>query len=559
MRFKGGIRKKVALKEKQEEIFSQKEYLENIISSITDGLIVVNPDFTIRSVNKATLDLLGNKENELIGKPAKNIFLQEEDILRQYFQKIIEQGAAYNIGLTFLTKQGKAIPVNFSGAVMREGEKITGIVGVARNMRQIMAIISDLEKAKRDLEERNKDSIRMQKAMLHIMENLQGIEDELKRANKELQKSDQLKTDFVSMVSHELRTPLTVTREAISQVLDGVVGEISQAQKEFLSMSIEGIDRLARLVKDLLDISKMEAHKIGVKREWVDVVSLAKAVSSDFGPAFQSKGLEIRYSFPMDKVEVYEDKDSIIQIFVNLISNALKFTQAGYIEISAVDKRDVVEYAVSDTGIGISEEDLPKVFGKFEQFGQEAGSGEGGTGLGLSISKGIVELHHGKIWVESKLGQGTKFTFVFPKYTAKKMIEDGLEKAIQYGEPLSVLIFNIKKLDTACDKDIDKGEINLIINNLEKIIRGNFHRKEDSVIKEGHAILTVLPDTNKYNAILVLRRTYNILQDYLEREKLREKIDFDYQAIVYPDDGENDKELYSRIESVLNVNNSKIS
>jgi PAS domain S-box-containing protein len=559
MRFKGGIREKVALKEKQEEIFSQKGYVESIISSMTDALIVVNPDSTIRLVNKATLDVLGYKENELIGKPVKNIFLQEEEILRQYFQEIIEQGAAYNIGLTFLTKQGKAIPVNFSGAVMREGEKITGIVGVVRDMRQITAIISDLEKKKRDLEERSKDSTRMQRAMLHIMEDLQGTKDELKRANKELQKSDQLKSDFVSMVSHELRTPLTVTREAISQVLDGVVGEISQAQKEFLSMSIEGIDRLARLIKDLLDISKMEAHKIGVKRELVDVVSLAKAVSSDFGPAFQSKGLEIRYSFPMDKVEVYEDKDSITQIFVNLISNALKFTQAGYIEISVVDKRDVVEYAVSDTGIGISEEDLPKVFGKFEQFSQEAGSGEGGTGLGLSISKGIVELHHGKIWVESKIGQGTKFTFVFPKYTGKKMVEETLEKAIQYGQPLSVLIFNIKKLDTACGKDIDKGEIDLIINNLEKIIRGNFHRKEDSVIKEGHAILTMLPDTNKYNAILVLRRTYNIAQDYLEREKLREKIDIYHDAIVYPDDGENDKELYSRIESALNGSDSKIS
>jgi hypothetical protein len=219
----------------------------------------------------------------------------------------------------------------------------------------------------------------------------------------------------------------------------------------------------------------------------------------------------------------------------------------------------MVEYAVSDTGIGISEEDLPKVFGKFEQFGQEAGSGEGGTGLGLSISKGIVELHHGKIWVESKLGQGSKFTFVFPKYTAKKMIEDGLEKAIQYGEPLSVLIFNIKRLDTACDKDIEKGKVDLIMNHLEKIIRGNFHRKEDGVIKEGHAILTMLPDTNKYKAILVLRRIYNILRDYLEREKLGEKIDIYYEAIVYPDDGENGKELFSRIESVLNVNKDKIS
>ena len=363
----------LSMKEKQEELLSQKSYAESIISSMTDALIVVNPDSTVRSVNKATLDLLNYKEDELISQPIKKIFLQEEEerILHKYLQKIMDQGAAYNIDLTFLAKDGKQIPVNFSGAVMWEGEKIISIVGVARDMRQVMANISDLEKKDRDLEERSKDLTRMQRAMLHIMDDLKDAKDELERANKELQKIDQLKSDFVSTVSHELRTPLTVTREAISQVLDGVCGETNKEQKQFLSMSIKGIDRLARLIDNLLDISKIEAHKIKLKRELIDIMSLAKEVISNFALAFQHKGLDTKYNFPKDKIELYVDKDRIAQVFMNLVSNALKFTPAGYIEISVIDKENVVECAVSDTGIGISDEELPKVFSKFEQFSLE--------------------------------------------------------------------------------------------------------------------------------------------------------------------------------------------
>jgi len=185
MRFEGRTRKKIALKEEQEEILGQRGYLESIMSSMTDSLIVVNPDATIRSVNHAVLDLLGYREDELISRPIKKIFLQEEEsILHKYFQKIIDAGEAYNIGLTFLTKQGKAIPVNFSGAVMKQDGKIVGIVGVARDMRQIMAIISDLEEKEIGLEERSKNLTRMQKAMLHMM-------DDLEIAKKEAEKAEQ--------------------------------------------------------------------------------------------------------------------------------------------------------------------------------------------------------------------------------------------------------------------------------------------------------------------------------------------------------------------------------
>jgi PAS domain S-box-containing protein len=479
MRFKGISRKRD---------LDQEEYFECIMSSMTDALIVVNPDATLRSVNKAALEMLGYEEEDLIGQPVENIILQEEEegLRPTFFQKMVVAGSAFNTSLTFLTKQRKRIPVNMSGAAIRQDGQIIGLMGVARDMRQIRANISEWEEKKIEYEERSKNSSRMQRAMLHIMGDLDVANKDMGKVNKELQKLDQLKSDFVSTVSHELRTPLTVTREAISQVLDGVCGEINEEQQQFLFMSVEGIDRLARLIEDLLDISKIESHKIDLKRELVDIVSLAKDVSSSFAFAFQSKGLEAKYNFPKDKIELYVDKDRIIQIFVNLLSNAVKFTPAGHIEISIVDKENVVECAVSDTGIGISDEDLPKVFGKFEQFGREFESAEKGTGLGLAISKGNIELHRGMIWAESKLGQGTKISFTLPKYSPRELfkeyITNGLAEAIKAGAPLSIIVFEVKNYDTLREK-FGQDIIASIVLSLGQLIKTDLRRKSDISIK----------------------------------------------------------------------------
>jgi PAS domain S-box-containing protein len=541
------------MKEKQEELLSQKSYAESIISSMTDALIVVNPDSTVKSVNKATLDLLDYKEDELISQPVKKIFLQEEEerIPHKYLQKIMDQGAAYNIDLTFIAKDGKQIPVNFSGAVMREGEKIISIVGVARDMRQVIANISDLEKKDRDLEERSKDLIRMQRAMLHIMDDLKDAKDELERANKELQKIDQLKSDFVSTVSHELRTPLTVTREAISQVLDGVCGQTNKKQKQFLSMSIKGIDRLARLIDNLLDISKIEARKIKLKRELIDIVSLAKEVNSNFALAFQNKGLDTKYNFSKDKIELYVDKDRIAQVFVNLMSNALKFTPAGYIEISVIDKENVVECAVSDTGIGISDDELPKVFSKFEQFSLEFESPKKGTGLGLAISKGIIELHRGKIWVESKLGQGTKISFTLPKYSPKRLFKEyvtnGLAEAIKEGLSLSIIIFKVKNYDALQEK-LGQNKIASIICILEQLIKTNLRRKADISIKDTRSILVALPETDKKGAWSTAERLKSSLDDYLSKEGLAKEIEVDLIVASFPEDANTKEGLLNKVQ-----------
>jgi PAS domain S-box-containing protein len=240
-------------------------------------------------------------------------------------------------------------------------------------------------------------------------------EEVLRKANEDLKELDRLKSDFISTVSHELRTPLTVIKEGVNQLLEGIAGETNQRQKDMLSKAIVHIDRLGRIVSDLLDIAKIEARRIAVKTEPVDIVEIAKEVSALFQIRGSEKALEIREFYSHGAIKASVDKDRIAQVFTNIIANALKFTEKGYIEVVVLDKGTYVECSVFDTGKGISEADLPKVFGKFQQFDRMGSSAETGTGLGLAICKGIIELHQGKIWVESKLCSGTKVVFTIPK------------------------------------------------------------------------------------------------------------------------------------------------
>jgi len=259
-----------------------------------------------------------------------------------------------------------------------------------------------------------------------MTENLQKSEterkrmlEELEKKNRELLKLDTLKSEFVSVVSHELRTPLSIIKEGVSLVLDRVTGEINPTQSKILTTSKDNIDRLSRIINSLLDISKIESGKVELKKKAVDLRVLIKNVVSSFEAGAHEKGLELKVSLPQEgELNLYIDEDRIIQVFTNLIGNSLKFTEKGYIGISLVDKGNEIEFTVSDTGIGISAEDLPKVFRKFMQFGRVAGNGEKGTGLGLSIAKGLIELHKGRIWVKSEPGKGSKFIFTLPRNPA---------------------------------------------------------------------------------------------------------------------------------------------
>lgn len=242
-------------------------------------------------------------------------------------------------------------------------------------------------------------------------------EEELKKVNVRLQELDKLKSDFVSTVSHELRTPLTIIKEGISIVLDELYGKINGDQKKLLSTSMGNLDRLARIINDLLDISKIEAQKIELRIKKIPICDIGHKIMEEIMPKAKQNGIELLADCtPGKDVLVLADPDRIEQIFINLISNSLKFTpKGGKITLKFEDADGFVHISISDTGLGIAKENLSKLFGKFQQFGRAEGSGLKGTGLGLAITKNLVELHGGTIKVESEIGKGTKFTFTIPK------------------------------------------------------------------------------------------------------------------------------------------------
>ena len=227
---------------------------------------------------------------------------------------------------------------------------------------------------------------------------------------------DQFKDEFVSTVSHELRTPLSVAKEGISLLLDGVPGRISEKQKNVLFIAKSNIDRLGRIINDLLDISKIEAGKFELRKKKINVSDLVKHVAVSMSPVVEQKGLNLKTSLPKSRLVVCADADRIIQVLMNLVGNAVKFTKEGHVRISARSTDGEVECAVEDTGMGIADDDFGRLFQKFVQIKKTGSGGQHGTGLGLVIAKNIVELHGGEISVQSQPDVGSRFVFTLPRH-----------------------------------------------------------------------------------------------------------------------------------------------
>jgi two-component system phosphate regulon sensor histidine kinase PhoR len=223
---------------------------------------------------------------------------------------------------------------------------------------------------------------------------------------------DALKDKFVAHVSHELRSPLTIIKGAVLTVRDKIAGEINKDQEDLLTDAGKGIERLERLINDLLDISKIESGRMELKPVETDLNAIITSVVEQSQLWAKSKNLNLE-ARTGEIPHLLLDQDKITQILMNLISNAVKFTpENGQIILESVARPEEhqVCLTVTDTGPGLAPEDLNKMFQKFQQFGK----GRGGSGLGLYISKELVEMHEGKIEVSSELGKGTKFTVILP-------------------------------------------------------------------------------------------------------------------------------------------------
>jgi signal transduction histidine kinase/CheY-like chemotaxis protein len=249
------------------------------------------------------------------------------------------------------------------------------------------------------------------------------IQETLKQANRKLEDLDHLKSDFLSTVSHELRTPIAIMREGVSLCMDDRVGPLNPTQRKLLTDTLNNIDRLNRLVTDLLDLSKIEAGKLKLRRTVFDLRRVARSVLDAYDKQAADKGIRLEIQSLQSEISIFADEDKVRQVLDNLVSNALRFTNSGgQIKIILIDREDSVECCVSDTGVGINGENAAKLFSKFEQIGRVDGPGYKGTGLGLSICKRLVEKHGGRIWLESQPGKGSKFSFTLRKTPMPKVL-----------------------------------------------------------------------------------------------------------------------------------------
>ncbi|MBL7158726.1 MAG: HAMP domain-containing protein [Candidatus Omnitrophica bacterium] len=382
-------------------------------------------------------------------------------------------------------------------------------------------------------------------------------EEKLQDALKELKKLDQLKSDFVSTVSHELRTPLAIIKEGIGIVNDGVAGHIAEHQKKVLNTAAKNIDRLTNIINSLLDISKIEAGKIEIRKGFIDLVSLVKGTVAGFKVQAEAKGLKVKSYFePETKIYAHIDPDKIVQVFTNLIGNAIKFTEKGHIDVSVVEKEDRIECAVTDTGIGIKKQDLTRVFEKFQQFGRVDGAGAKGTGLGLSIARALVEMHDGKIRVESPAQkslpagrQGTKFIFTLPRYDKeivfKEYVSYGLQEAKKKGARLSIIIVGVSHFDKF-EKEFSHGGAYALLRQLEEMIDADLRHRGDVVFRTKGELITMLDECAKTDAEIVRDRIKKRLSEYLKRNKLDKKILLSFGVATYPDDAKTDAELIKK-------------
>ncbi|MEH1856854.1 MAG: PAS domain S-box protein [Nostoc sp.] len=248
-------------------------------------------------------------------------------------------------------------------------------------------------------------------------------------AEKEI---DQMKTDFISTVSHELRTPLTsvlgfasiIQEKLETDVFPMISTEDRKLQKTIkrvadnLNIIVSEAERLTSLINDVLDIAKMEAGKVEWQMQPIDPSELLDWATNSTAGLFETNGLQLVSEIEPGLPQIVGDRNRLLQVLINLISNAVKFTESGCVTCRVKQENDGVCISVIDTGIGIAPEDQPKVFEKFRQVGDTLTDKPKGTGLGLPICKQIVDHHGGRIWVESEPGKGSIFSFIIPTYTS---------------------------------------------------------------------------------------------------------------------------------------------
>lgn len=443
------------------------ELLSYLMDHIPDVIYFKDRKGRLIMVNQAHAKGLGLKPEEVVGKTDFDFFSKKR-------ARMMTKDDTYvmTTGKPIINKVERATrPDGVDNYVSttkipryNEKGKIIGLVGITRDITQRMRF--------RRLKERKE----------HIEEKLEMLEE-----------MNKLKSEFVSTVSHELRTPLAIIKQLLTLVFNETAGPINEKQKEILKRSKNNIERLKNIIDELLDISRIERDSLKLHYSLVNLNDLLKDSSEFFKELAQEKGISLNYYFPRDEVNIFIDAERINQVVSNLIDNAIKFTEEdGEIKVEVKILESKVRVGVFDTGVGIAKSDLPQLFNKFIQVSKVTSAERKGVGLGLSITKELVERHGGEIWVESKLGVGSKFYFTLPRFYevdamdayVKEKVNDLLDKDISIYF-INLLIVNYREFK----KEIKIGPKRLF-EDLKVIIETTFEEVYRSNVKKSPIVLT---------------------------------------------------------------------
>lgn len=364
-------------------------------------------------------------------------------------------------------------------------------------------------------------------------------EETLRRANDELTSLNQLKSDFVSTVSHELRTPLTAIKNAVD-LLSTEKAPDDEMRERFFGIAKRNVDRLKVLIEDLLDLSKLEAGKMDFEFARVDIVKLLRDIFATFESKAQDDMPRLGLEVSGELGSVWADARRIEQVVVNLMGNAIKFTPPeGRVVLSAEGRSDSVEIAVTDTGIGISEEDRERVFERFYQVGQGLTRSQRGTGLGLTIARDLVRLHGSELDLDSEPGRGSRFHFALSRYSDRIAEMAELEQEI-WAQRIYPF-FGILVLEPESD-DPEAGDdaIEKRLSELEASLHKVMPRVSDLFIVQpaNRRLVLVLVGTGGEGSVVVREKLVSAQADGRLPPDVRVQ-----GPAIYPEDGTTAREL----------------
>jgi len=340
--------------------------------------------------NEKTISSSSLRQNILLNDKIRRIFKVNSFVISPLLPK---EG---NKGVLFVGTENEETLINEG-----DEELITILANQLGQALENARLFEKTWRAQHDLEKKVEERTR---ELTHVLEEVKII--------------SKRKTDFISSVSHELRTPLTSIKGYASILLTGKLGDMPSEIKERLDKINRHSDELAHLVNDLLDIARIESGRMIMKKEALNLKGIVEEVLDLLSVQLKERQVESSFNIPEEANAILADRSQIERVFINIVGNALKFTPAqGKISIMAHKLDGAVQLDISDTGCGIPEEAQEKIFEEFYRVDNAINQEVKGTGLGLALVKHIIEAHNGKIWVKSKVGSGSTFSFTIPQAT----------------------------------------------------------------------------------------------------------------------------------------------